>query len=156
MQILLLPTFTPPLVYDIYRQWIRKSGMNQSKAVFYLAKTSWGHRNDQEESDQSASSEESNLVNVNNKPLIYQHIIVAEEVVTQIFDRFKQQIPIWFSLDTDTRAFFNGRDGTIHELAFGNTMLGVRYRWWSEQPEAWHPLQAIVDEAVDLFETALK
>ena len=46
-----------------------------------------------------------------------------------------------------------GLDGTRHELAVEGPMLNARINWWERMPEAWRPLEPIVKEMLDLFET---
>ena len=112
-------------------------------------KTIWHKEQDLQHYSQASIAQRKEL-----QPTIsYQHTSIEPDVIDTIYKDFREKIPMWFypSIEYD----YLGHDGTNYELAFGGFFLGVRYRWWSEMPKEWIPLNATVEKAIHMFEQIL-
>lgn len=147
-QYLILPSFTPPIAWDVFSR-IRRGHSNE----FILLRTSW-------RSDLDAEKMRNPTERLRHEypfiPTIELHLLPVPSVELEQLAKDLKQI----SLPIGAQPNVFGIDGTSFEIAIEQPPLYMvltakcRLSWWHETPPEWKPLQEWVTRAEDVFESA--
>src|SRR5689334_213702 len=127
-QILILPSFTPSIGWEICRKVTRRG-----ETVYFAVNSLWQIEKDFQKFE---SSDNRRLSLRDWHPTIeISSFEIAGDIVESFFEKLQT-----ISIPTYTNTGIFGCDGTHFEFSFGHHFHSVKFAWWEDPPMEWKQL----------------
>ena len=133
-QILILPSFTPSVGWEICRK-VSRSG----ETKFFAVHSCWQIEEDFKKFETPVDRlQYPRELSPTIETISFE---ITGEIVESFFDKLKS-----IAIPTYTNTGIFGCDGTHFEFSFGHSFLSAKYAWWEDPPSEWKQLgDAVLD-----------